>query len=255
MADASRFPQGVVIEGSLAIARPAGTIIRSTGDGQLYASTNAVVPTYTALGASSSGGGPFALAVNPPLVAAFGAPINPGTSTISQGAGGALVIEAEPASGLQARLFPLTGLYVGAKRLRICLTSVIMDVGAGDAGFGVFLRRSANGRFVTLQTRGDELSWVRWTDPTLYALTWSATSYKGEPWWIEIADDGVNNLTGNYSTEGSYWSTSSTIPNSVVPETYAAFLGDKPDQMGIIGFADNGFGIKALAACHDLAVT
>ena len=49
MPDASRFPQGIIIEGSLAIARPVGTIVRSTGDGQLYASTDAVIPTYTAL--------------------------------------------------------------------------------------------------------------------------------------------------------------------------------------------------------------
>jgi hypothetical protein len=49
MADASRFPQGIVIQGSLAVARPVGTIVRSTGDGQLYVSTNALVPVYSPL--------------------------------------------------------------------------------------------------------------------------------------------------------------------------------------------------------------
>jgi len=54
MADATRLPQGIVIQGSLLIARPIGTIVRNTADGALYASTNAVVPTYIAVASAST---------------------------------------------------------------------------------------------------------------------------------------------------------------------------------------------------------
>jgi len=49
MADASRLPEGILIEGSLLTARPVDTLVRNTADGLIYASTNAAVPTYTAL--------------------------------------------------------------------------------------------------------------------------------------------------------------------------------------------------------------
>lgn len=52
MADASRLPEGIVIEGSLLIARPIGTIVRDEITGGLYASTNATVATYVQLAAS-----------------------------------------------------------------------------------------------------------------------------------------------------------------------------------------------------------
>jgi hypothetical protein len=206
-------------------------------------------------GGGLAAAGPFTLATAPPLVAAFGTPINPGTSAITQGTGGALIFEAAAASGLQARLYPLVGTYSGARRLRVCLTRSAFDVGAGAAGIGIFLRRSANGRAVAMMHRGSEFSWVRWTDPTTAAVTWSVSSFKGNPAWIEIFDDGVNNCTGNYSEEGSYWSTSSTLPDSVTAESYIAFLGAQPDQCGIIGFADNGFGIKAIGAYHHLVTS
>lgn len=47
--DASRFPQGIVIEGSLLTARPVGTIVRDSVTGGLFASTNAAVATYAAI--------------------------------------------------------------------------------------------------------------------------------------------------------------------------------------------------------------
>jgi hypothetical protein len=197
---------------------------------------------------------PFKLATSPPLVAAFGAPINPGASVITQGTGGDLIIEAAAAVGLSARFYPLVGTYTGTKTLRANLSRIAFDVGSSHGGFGLFLRRSANGRAVALMHRGGEFSWVRWTDPSSVTITWSVTASESEPLWLEIADNG-SACTGNYSADGSYWSTSSVIPDSVTAETYAAFLGDKPDQMGIVGFADNAFGIKALAACHHLVVT
>ena len=49
MADASRFPQGIVINGVITTARPVGTIVRDTASGQLFISTNATVATYTLL--------------------------------------------------------------------------------------------------------------------------------------------------------------------------------------------------------------
>jgi hypothetical protein len=49
MADASRFPQGVVIDGTQAIARPVGTLIHDTVTGTICRSTNALAPAYTQL--------------------------------------------------------------------------------------------------------------------------------------------------------------------------------------------------------------
>lgn len=50
MADATRLPEGIIIEvDTTTVASPVDTIVRDTTDGQLYVSTNAVVPTYTAL--------------------------------------------------------------------------------------------------------------------------------------------------------------------------------------------------------------
>jgi len=51
-ADATRLPEGVVLNGSLAIARPINTVIENAG--VLYISTNAGVATYTALGTSGT---------------------------------------------------------------------------------------------------------------------------------------------------------------------------------------------------------
>jgi hypothetical protein len=198
--------------------------------------------------------GPFTLATTPPLVADFGPIINPGSSLIAQGDGGALILEAASATPISARFFPLAGTYTGAVTFRVCLTRIMSDIGGAHGGFGVFLRRSANGRAVALMHRGDALSWVRWTDPVTPAITWSVTAYKGEPWWLEIADDG-SKCTGNYSPDGSYWSTSTVIPDSVVPENYLLFLGGPPDEMGFVAFADNAYGVKALAACHHYTVT
>jgi hypothetical protein len=52
MADATRLIGsddlgGLIIQGTLATPRPVGTLVRNTGDGEIYASTNATVPTYT----------------------------------------------------------------------------------------------------------------------------------------------------------------------------------------------------------------
>ncbi len=52
MADASRFPEGVVVNGSLAVARPVNTIVENGG--ALFISTNAAVATYTALTGSTA---------------------------------------------------------------------------------------------------------------------------------------------------------------------------------------------------------
>ena len=48
-ADASRFPEGIVINGVITTARPVGTIVRDTVTGVLNISTSAAVATYTAL--------------------------------------------------------------------------------------------------------------------------------------------------------------------------------------------------------------
>ena len=58
MADATRLVDtadqgGLWIQGTLATARPIGTIVRNTADGLLYVSTNAVVATYTQLTGTS----------------------------------------------------------------------------------------------------------------------------------------------------------------------------------------------------------
>lgn len=57
MADASRFPEGLIIEGSLLVARPISTLVRDSTNGQLYASTNAAAPAYVLIGGGTSGGG------------------------------------------------------------------------------------------------------------------------------------------------------------------------------------------------------
>ena len=44
MADVSRFPQGILIDGSLTVARPVGSLV--TSGGILYTSTSATVATY-----------------------------------------------------------------------------------------------------------------------------------------------------------------------------------------------------------------
>jgi len=54
MSDASRFPQGIVINGVLTTARPVGTIVRDTVTGGLFVSTNAAVATYAALGGTTN---------------------------------------------------------------------------------------------------------------------------------------------------------------------------------------------------------
>jgi hypothetical protein len=214
---------------------------------------NEVDVTITAsVGSSSSG--PFTLATAPPLVADFDPPINGGSSVITQGTGGSLIIEAAAGTTLQARLYPLVGTYTGAKTLRVCLTSTILDVAGTGAGFGIFLRRSANDRSVAYMHQAAAFSWIRWDAQTSATPTWSVSSYKSEPWWIEISDDGSNNIHGNFSADGSYWSTSSTIPDSAATETYAAFLGGKPDQMGIIGLSHNNYGVSSIGACHHLIV-
>jgi hypothetical protein len=54
MADATRLIGsddlgGLIIQGTITIARPVGTLVRNSVDGELYASTNASVATYTKL--------------------------------------------------------------------------------------------------------------------------------------------------------------------------------------------------------------
>jgi hypothetical protein len=50
MADVTRLPEGVWIEGDLTTARPVDAVVRNTLDGALYVSDNALVPSYTLLG-------------------------------------------------------------------------------------------------------------------------------------------------------------------------------------------------------------
>jgi hypothetical protein len=55
MADATRLPQGIIIEVDIAtVASPVDTIVRDTTSGELYVSTNATVPTYTQLTGTGS---------------------------------------------------------------------------------------------------------------------------------------------------------------------------------------------------------
>ena len=45
--DATRLPQGIIINSALTTARPVGTIVRDTVTGGLFISTNAAVATYS----------------------------------------------------------------------------------------------------------------------------------------------------------------------------------------------------------------
>ncbi len=49
MADATRLPQGIIVEGSLLVVRPVDTIIRDSVTGDLFASTDSAVATYIPL--------------------------------------------------------------------------------------------------------------------------------------------------------------------------------------------------------------
>lgn len=59
----AQWIDGIIIQGALTIARPVGTIIRNTADGELYASTDAAMPAYTKL-TNTSGGTELGIAVN-----------------------------------------------------------------------------------------------------------------------------------------------------------------------------------------------
>lgn len=53
--DISRFPQGIVIDGSLLIARPVGAIVYDSTSNSFYRSTNAAVATYAFIGVGALG--------------------------------------------------------------------------------------------------------------------------------------------------------------------------------------------------------
>jgi hypothetical protein len=56
MADASRFPQGIIIQLDIsAVASPVSTIVRDTTTGELYVSNNASTPSYVQLTNTGSG--------------------------------------------------------------------------------------------------------------------------------------------------------------------------------------------------------
>ena len=80
MADVTRFVDrydngGIWIEGTLATARPVGSLVRNTADGELYASTDAATPTYTKI--TNTTGGPTFTGIE--LLEAGGAITNYGT--------------------------------------------------------------------------------------------------------------------------------------------------------------------------------
>lgn len=192
-------------------------------------------------------------ATTPPLTTDFGTGINLGSSAITQAAAGHLHIEIDADATLQMRLWPVS--YTGTKRIRIYMRQQSMDV-SGEAGIGLFFRRSATGKFVAFLPHAALFGWGQFnSESSLSNYPWNVTNHRQGPEWIEIFDNGTDRLRGNYSIDGETYSSSDSIPDSVSPELYTGFLGAKPDQYGICGFSNNSFGINAVGAAFHWEVT